>query len=183
MTPFSFSPSSASELLSSSAGSVGGGVVAGFEVTPGSGQRGCSRWMVYLGAAGVMLLLFRPFKVGDLVEVGGQLGVIQAIGIFTTTINSLDNKRVIQPNSQVFSGTIINYNGNDTRRVDMVFGISYDDDIRKAKEVLEQIIAADERILAEPAPVIALGALAGTQRVDLKQALDSEQQLANGQAG
>ena len=75
-------------------------------------------------AAGVMLLVFRPFKVGDLVEVGGELGKVVSIGIFTTTMNSLDNKRIIQPNSQIFSGTIVNYDGNDTRRVDMVMGIS-----------------------------------------------------------
>ena len=97
---------------------------------------------------------------------GGQLGVIQAIGIFTTTMNSLDNKRVIQPNSQVFSGTIINYNGNDTRRVDMVMGISYSDDIPLAKETIERIVTAHPKVLAEPEPQIAVSNL-GESSVDL----------------
>jgi small conductance mechanosensitive channel len=117
-------------------------------------------------AAGVMLLVFRPFKVGDLVEVGGQLGVIQAIGIFTTTMNSLDNKRVIQPNSQVFSGTIINYNGNDTRRVDMVMGIDYGDDIGVAMETIDRIVRAHPKVLAEPEVQIAVSNL-GDSSVDL----------------
>jgi small conductance mechanosensitive channel len=117
-------------------------------------------------AAGVMLLVFRPFKVGDLVEVGGELGKVVAIGIFTTTMNSLDNKRIIQPNSQVFSGTITNYDGNDTRRVDMVMGISYSDDIPVAKETIERIVTAHPKVLAEPAPQIAVSNL-GESSVDL----------------
>ncbi len=117
-------------------------------------------------AAGVMLLVFRPFKVGDLVEVGGQLGVIQAIGIFTTTMNSLDNKRVIQPNSQVFSGTIVNYNGNDTRRVDMVMGIDYGDDIGVAMETIDRIVKAHPKVLTEPEVQIAVSNL-GDSSVDL----------------
>lgn len=117
-------------------------------------------------AAGVMLLVFRPFKVGDLVEVGGELGKVVAIGIFTTTMNSLDNKRIIQPNSQVFSGTIINYDGNDTRRVDMVMGISYGDDIGVAIECIERIVTAHPAVLAEPAPQIAVSNL-GDSSVDL----------------
>jgi small conductance mechanosensitive channel len=117
-------------------------------------------------AAGVMLLVFRPFKVGDLVEVGGELGKITSISIFTTTMNSLDNKVIIQPNSQVFSGTIINYDGNDTRRVDMVMGISYDDDIGVAVDTIEKIVAAHPKVLAEPEVQIAVSNL-GDSSVDL----------------
>lgn len=117
-------------------------------------------------AAGVMLLVFRPFKVGDLVEVGGELGVIQTIGIFTTTMNSLDNKRVIQPNAQVFSGTIVNYNGNDTRRVDMVMGIDYGDNIGVAMETIERIVKGHPKVLQEPGVQIAVSNL-GDSSVDL----------------
>jgi small conductance mechanosensitive channel len=110
-------------------------------------------------ASGVMLIVFRPFGKGDFVEVAGTSGTVNSISIFTTTLTTPDNKEIIVPNGAVIGNNIINYSAKPTRRVDMVFGISYDDDIRKAKDVLEQIIAADERILAEPAPVIALGAL------------------------
>ncbi len=110
-------------------------------------------------AAGVMLIIFRPFTKGDFVEAGGAMGVVEAITIFTTKLTTPDNKSVIVPNSSVFSNNITNFSAKPTRRVDMVFGISYDDDIKKAKELLEQIIADDERVLAEPAPVVALGEL------------------------
>ena len=82
------------------------------------------------------------------------------ISVFSTIIATPDNKKIIVPNGAIFGGTITNYNGYDTRRVDMVFGISYDDDLRKAKQLLADIIAADDRILAEPEPVIALSELA-----------------------
>ena len=111
-------------------------------------------------AAGVMLIIFRPFTKGNFVEAGGATGVVDKISIFTTTLTTTDNKEVIVPNGAIINGNITNYSARPTRRVDMVVGISYDDDIRKAKEILEQIIAADERVLPEPAPVIALGALA-----------------------
>jgi small conductance mechanosensitive channel len=111
-------------------------------------------------AAGVMLIVFRPFTKGDFVEVGGTSGSVDAIGIFTTTLTTPDNKEVIVPNGAVYSNNITNYSARPTRRVDMVFGIGYDDDIKQAKALLEQIIAADERVLAEPAPVVALGELA-----------------------
>lgn len=111
-------------------------------------------------ASGVMLIIFRPFGKGDFVEVAGTAGTVNAISIFTTTLTTPDNKEIIVPNGAVIGNNITNYSAKPTRRVDMVFGISYDDDIRKAKEVLEQILAEDERILAEPAPVVALGALA-----------------------
>lgn len=111
-------------------------------------------------AAGVMLIIFRPFTKGDFVEAGGASGVIDKISIFTTTMTTPDNKEVIVPNGAVIENNIINYSARDTRRVDMVFGIGYDDDIRKAKQLLEEIVAADTRILAEPKPVIALSELA-----------------------
>lgn len=111
-------------------------------------------------AAGVMLIIFRPFTKGDFVEAGGATGSVEKISILTTTMTTPDNKEVIIPNSAVFSNNITNFSARPTRRVDMVFGVSYDDDIRKAKKLLEEIVAADERVLAEPAPVVAVGALA-----------------------
>jgi len=111
-------------------------------------------------ASGVMLIIFRPFTKGDFVEAGGATGVIDNISIFTTTMTTPDNKEIIVPNGAILSNNITNFSARPTRRVDMVFGISYDDDIRKAKQLLEEIIAADSRVLAEPAPVIALGELA-----------------------
>lgn len=111
-------------------------------------------------ASGVMLIIFRPFTKGDFVEAGGATGVIDNISIFTTTMTTPDNKEVIVPNGAILGNNITNFSARPTRRVDMVFGISYDDDIRKAKQLLEEIIAADDRVLAEPKPVIALGELA-----------------------
>lgn len=111
-------------------------------------------------AAGVMLVIFRPFSKGDFVEAAGASGVVDVISIFTTTMTTPDNKEVIVPNSQILSNNITNFSARPTRRIDMVFGISYDDDLRIAKTLLKEIIAADERILAEPAAVVALGELA-----------------------
>lgn len=111
-------------------------------------------------ASGVMLIIFRPFAKGDFVEAGGASGVIEQISIFTTTMRTPDNKEVIVPNGAIIDNNITNYSARDTRRIDMVFGIGYDDDIRKAKALLEEIVAADERVLAEPAPVIAVSELA-----------------------
>ncbi len=111
-------------------------------------------------AAGVMLLIFRPFRVGDLVEVGGTTGKVEEIGIFTTTLKSTDNIKITVPNSQIYGDTIRNYNGYDTRRVDMVMGISYDDDIGRAIETMDRVIREDARVLADPAPQIAVSELA-----------------------
>jgi small conductance mechanosensitive channel len=111
-------------------------------------------------ASGVMLIVFRPFTDGDFVEAGGTMGVVEEIGIFTTMMRTGDNKEVIVPNGQIFGGIITNYSKRDTRRVDMVFGIGYGDDIRKAKDIIAGIIAADERVLKDPAPLIAVGELA-----------------------
>jgi small conductance mechanosensitive channel len=111
-------------------------------------------------AAGVMLIIFRPFKVGDYVEAGGSAGSIQEINIFNTILHTPDNKVVILPNSTITGGSITNYSTNDTRRVDMVFGIGYDDDLRIAKQILEEIVTSDERVLKDPAPTVALSELA-----------------------
>jgi len=111
-------------------------------------------------AAGVMLIIFRPFKAGDFVEAGGAMGAVEAVNIFNTIMKSPDNKKVIIPNSKITGDSIVNYSAQDTRRVDMVFGIGYDDDIRKAKSTLEQILASDERVLKDPAPTVAVSELA-----------------------
>jgi len=111
-------------------------------------------------AAGVMIIIFRPFKKGDYVEAAGTAGSVNDINIFTTTLKTPDNKTVIIPNSSVTGGNITNYSAESKRRIDMVFGIGYNDDIKKAKQVLEEIVASDERVLKDPAPVVAVSELA-----------------------
>ena len=111
-------------------------------------------------AAGVMLIVFKPFKKGDFVEAGGAMGTVDNISIFTTVMTTPDNREIIVPNGSVIGGNITNFSARPTRRVDMVFGISYGDDLKQAKTILEEIIAADARVLAEPAPVVTLGELA-----------------------
>ncbi len=111
-------------------------------------------------ASGVMLIIFRPFNDGDFVEAAGVSGVVEAIGIFTTTMRTGDNREIIIPNGEIFGGTITNYSKRATRRVDMVFGIGYDDDIKKAKDILIKILDEDERVLKDPAPLVAVGELA-----------------------
>ncbi|MFW1677027.1 mechanosensitive ion channel family protein [Pontibacter sp. JAM-7] len=111
-------------------------------------------------AAGVMLIVFKPFREGDFVEASGVSGVVEKIHIFNTEMRTGDNRAVIIPNGGIYSGVIINYSSKGTRRIDMIFGIGYDSDLRRAKEVLNDIIAAEARILPEPAPVIAVSELA-----------------------
>ncbi|KXI26995.1 mechanosensitive ion channel family protein [Paraglaciecola hydrolytica] len=111
-------------------------------------------------AAGVMLLVFRPFKAGDFIEAGGTSGVVKSISIFTTMMTTPDNKEIIVPNGKIYSDNIINYSAKATRRVDMVVGISYDSDLKKAKAILNEMVAADERILKDPAPTVAVAELA-----------------------
>lgn len=111
-------------------------------------------------AAGVMMIVFRPFKAGDFVEVAGTAGVVESINIFSTTMRTGDNREIIVPNGAIYSGTITNYSARETRRIDLVFGIGYDADIRKAKEVLQQILDEDSRVLKDPASTIALSELA-----------------------
>ena len=111
-------------------------------------------------ASGVMLIVFRPFKSGDFIEAGGTAGVVDGIRIFNTVLKTPDNKTVIVPNSGITGGNIINYSAQETRRVDMVFGIGYGDDIKKAKEILHKILDDDPRVLKDPAPVVVVGELA-----------------------
>ncbi len=111
-------------------------------------------------ASGVLIVLFRPYKVGDWVEAAGVAGTIVEVQILTTVFKTGDNKSIIVPNSQVMNSIIINYSANDQRRVDMVVGVSYDDDLDKVRATLEDLIAADDRILDDPACTIAVAELA-----------------------
>ena len=111
-------------------------------------------------ASGVMIIALRPFKVGDFIEAGGVTGVVEGIQIFSTQMRTGDNKLIIVPNGSVTAGSITNYSAKETRRVDLVFGIGYDDDIKKAKSLLTEIVNADERVLKDPEPVIAVSELA-----------------------
>ncbi|WP_372741727.1 mechanosensitive ion channel family protein [Neptunomonas sp.] len=111
-------------------------------------------------AAGVLLVVFRPFKEGHFIEAAGVSGVVESISIFSTVMRTGDNREVIVPNGPIYSGVITNYSKRDTRRVDMVFGIGYDADLLQAKKLLAEILSEDERILPEPASVIAVAALA-----------------------
>ncbi len=117
-------------------------------------------------AAGVMLLIFRPFKIGDYVEVGGSAGSVQEIGVFSTTLHTPDNVRVTIPNSAVYGETIKNYSANENRRVDMEMGISYSDDIGKAIEVIRGVLERDPRVLRDPALTVAVSEL-GDSSVNL----------------
>ncbi|HBH28593.1 MAG: mechanosensitive ion channel [Desulfofustis sp. PB-SRB1] len=111
-------------------------------------------------ASGVMLILLRPFKVGDWVTVGGQSGSVEEISMFATVVNTGDNQRIIVPNGMVASDVIVNTNANETRRIDLLIGIGYGADIGEAKAVLNRIISEEERVLADPAPQIAVSDLA-----------------------
>lgn len=111
-------------------------------------------------ASGVMLIVFRPFTQGDFVEVAGIAGVVENISIFSTQLRTGDNKEMIVPNGKIYGDVITNYSAKETRRVDMVFGIGYDDDIKKAKQLLLSILEKDERILKDPEPVVAVSELA-----------------------
>jgi len=107
-------------------------------------------------AAGILLIMFKPFKVGDFVELAGNAGTVEQIHLFTTVLNSPDNVRMIIPNSQVTGAKISNYTANESRRVDLKIGVSYGDDIKKAKQVIESVLNADVRILKNPAPTVAV---------------------------
>lgn len=105
-------------------------------------------------AAGVMLVIFRPFKVGQFVEAGGTTGSVKEVQIFNTILTTPDNKLIIIPNSKIIGDTITNFTENDTRRMDLVFGIGYGDDIKKAKDVIKKVLDADERVMKDPAYTI-----------------------------
>ncbi len=110
-------------------------------------------------AAGAMLLLFRPFRPGDYVEVGGVSGSVAEVGIFTTVLDTPDNVRVTIPNSSVYGQTIKNYSTNENRRVDLVMGISYSDDIGRAIDAISRVVRSDKRVLSDPEPQIAVAEL------------------------
>ena len=111
-------------------------------------------------AAGVLMIIFRPFKVGDFIEGAGVAGVVEEIQIFTTRLASPDNKTIIIPNAKLTSDNIVNYSTKGTRRADMVIGIGYEDDIDKARTVIFDVLSKDERILKEPATKVAVKELA-----------------------
>ncbi|BAO44620.1 small conductance mechanosensitive channel [Thiolapillus brandeum] len=111
-------------------------------------------------AAGFLLIIFRPFKVGDVVEAAGVTGKVDLIQIFTTTLKTADNKTIIVPNAKLGNDNIINYSTQKTRRVDLVVGVSYDADIKETRDILQDIVNSDERVLKDPEPLIVVGELA-----------------------
>ena len=111
-------------------------------------------------AAGALLVMLRPFKVGDFIEAGGTAGIVEEIQIVTTRLRTGDNKTVFVPNSKVMGDSIVNYSAKETRRIDLVYGVGYGDDLQQVKALLAEILAADPRILPEPAPTIGVLELA-----------------------
>ena len=105
-------------------------------------------------------MIFRPIRVGEWVEVAGEAGSVKEISIFNTLLDSGDNIRITIPNAQVYGSTIKNYSFNDTRRIDLVMGISYGDDIGRAIEIIERVISSDSRTLRDPEPTVAVSELA-----------------------
>ncbi len=116
-------------------------------------------------AAGVLLILFKPFRVGNFIKAGGEAGIVVEVGLLTTELKTPDNVMIIMPNSQILGGAITNFSAHDTRRVDMVVGVSYGDDLNKAKQIIEDLISEDERVLKDPAPQVAVSNL-GDSSVD-----------------
>jgi small conductance mechanosensitive channel len=117
-------------------------------------------------AAGVMLLIFRPIRVGDFVEVAGQAGSVAEISIFSTLLNTGDNIRITIPNAQIYGNTIRNYSFNETRRIDLVIGVGYGDDLGRALEIIKRVVTADSRTLSDPEPKFAVSEL-GDSSVNL----------------
>ena len=110
-------------------------------------------------SAGVMLLVFRPFKKGEFVEAAGSKGTVNEVGIFTTVLDTPDNVRIIVPNSEIYGATITNYSAYDTRRNDLEIGVGYGDDLGTAEAVIRRVLSSDERVLAEPEAQVAIGSL------------------------
>ena len=110
-------------------------------------------------AAGVMMIIFKPFKVGNLVEAAGVMGTVEEIGIFSTVLNSLDNKRIIVPNGSITGDNIVNFSSNGVLRLDLVFGCGYEDDLREVKAFLQETVMSDPRVLREPVPTVAVNEL------------------------
>lgn len=111
-------------------------------------------------AGGVLLMIFKPIKIGDLIEAQGEIGVVKEIEIFTTKLTGLSNKEIIIPNGALSNGNIVNYTTEGTRRVDLIFGVGYDSDIKKTKEVLMQVLTAHPLVLEDPKPTVNVSALA-----------------------
>jgi small conductance mechanosensitive channel len=111
-------------------------------------------------AAGVMLLIFRPFKIGQYVEIGGQGGTVKELSLFTTELATPDNVQVIMPNASVWGSPVVNYSHHDTRRIDFILGISYDDDIDKALAAAKHVVDAEARVLPDPEPMFVVSELA-----------------------
>lgn len=111
-------------------------------------------------SSGVMLILFKPFRVGDYIEAAGTAGVVEEIQIFTTSMRTGDNIAIVVPNSHITSGNIRNFSIKENRRIDLVVGCGYDDDLKAVKSFLEEVVNGDERVLPDPAPVIAVNELA-----------------------
>lgn len=111
-------------------------------------------------AGGVLIMIFKPIKIGDLIEAQGEKGVVKEIEIFTTKLKGLSNKEIIIPNGSLSNGTIVNYTTEGTRRVDLVFGVGYDSDIKKAKEVLLNVLTSHPLVLQDPAPTVNVKELA-----------------------
>ncbi|MBD3639965.1 MAG: mechanosensitive ion channel [Marinobacter sp.] len=117
-------------------------------------------------AGGVLILIFKPFKVGDVIDAQGYLGSVREISILYTIVDTFDNRRIVIPNGQLANASLTNLSAYETRRCDMTFGIGYADDIDKAKDICKRLIEEDERALKDPAPLIVVGAL-GESSVDL----------------
>ncbi|MCF7689816.1 MAG: mechanosensitive ion channel [Cephaloticoccus sp.] len=111
-------------------------------------------------AAGVMIIIFRPFKIGDFIDAGGIKGIVEEISIFTTNLRTPDNLAVIVPNAAITGGSITNFAAKENRRIDLTFGIAYDDDIKVAKKAIWGVLKTDERILQDPAPIVGVMELA-----------------------
>ncbi|MCB0423532.1 MAG: mechanosensitive ion channel [Mangrovimonas sp.] len=111
-------------------------------------------------AGGVLIMIFKPFKIGDLIEAQGEIGVVKEIEIFTTKLTGLSNKEIIIPNGSLSNGNIINYSTEGTRRVDLVFGVSYDSDIKQTKNVIMDVLTSHPKVLKDPAPVVTVLELA-----------------------
>ncbi|PNV83215.1 MAG: mechanosensitive ion channel protein MscS [Sulfurimonas sp.] len=112
-----------------------------------------------IGAA-VLIIIFRPFKVGDFIDAAGASGTVEQINLFSTIMATPDNKTIMIPNSSIIGSNITNYSSKPTRRINLVFGIDYSDDLKLAKETLMQVIKEDERVLQDPAPFVAVGEFA-----------------------
>lgn len=118
-------------------------------------------------ASGIMLLLLRPFNIGDVVDIGNTSGVVDEIGLFVTEMHTFDNIAITMPNSKVWGNEIKNYTQNEIRRVDMEYGIGYDDDMDKAMRIIQEVLNADDRVLPEPEPLIAVSNL-GDSAVNIR---------------